>query len=84
VVEVTAAGVMAPEKIEADNARLSKEIDDAETRKVSNLQQEAVNAEIALEKLTNMIAEAEAALAAYDAGEGGAASAAAALGAATI
>ena len=55
------------DKIDADAESLAQQIDAAEARKKAALESEAVNAENALEKLTQMVAEAEEALAAYDA-----------------
>jgi F0F1-type ATP synthase epsilon subunit len=53
-------------KIEADSARLYTEIDEAEARKVANLQKELEHAEAAHAQLVQAVVEAQRALAAFE------------------
>jgi chromosome segregation ATPase len=65
-----AAHVATKEKtpeVETRAAELARQIDEAEARKVSNLEKEMTHADEELDKLTNALVKARASLAAYDA-----------------
>ncbi len=68
--------------VDAEAISLARQIDEAEARKIAALEKEAVTAEDALEKLSGMVADAQAELDAYDAKT--AASVAAAMAAVTL
>lgn len=53
--------------VDAEAISLARQIDEAEARKIAALEKEAVTAEDALEKLSGMVADAQAELDAYDA-----------------